>query len=988
MRRVAFLGSGPASAGAAWDWLTARADIAARRISLNELAGALPETDMLWVHAADEPPPLPGPALVAWITAGGRLLLTLRAASCVAALGLEEDGPNDTAAGPWTHEDDELWFPSFRAFGGFPHIRGVAAFGPHPLFAGIDHGTYLWAPSEGERYVRATYARGKRPAKGRVVGCERSYVHLNADRIVAWEYAVGQGGVLCLGAFVVPEAPDPLLVRQLHTVLGNAVAGDGIPHATRTGPVTWWPVEGTRCVADASLALPAVTALDGALPGLDSPLHIATRALTDDPYSLAGRRALVVGGEQAGITEIWLHPYRVLKGMTVTVGGETPLIRDAQIAPTVVQRHLVSRARIVEETVTTALEHPVVLLEYRAEKIGRARGLRVPPELALEWLVDLRRMWPYGAACGGDLRYRFGDEGRSLFVTTVSGAGCVHVQTSRPVEWSAVAANDPVLRCRLRTPLEEPLRLAIAGGGSRAELDAGLAALARRGVTGLAGARTRHESQLREHLVRLRSPDEQLNAAFEWAKVRLDASLVDTPGVGRSLVAGYAASRPGWGDGRPGYAWYFGRDACWSALALLALGDFSGARLVLKFLGDTQDVSGKVIHEYTTSGLVHYDAADSSPLYLLLAGRYAAWTGDLAFLEGHWDRLERAYRYCLETDADGDGLIENTRVGHGWIEMGPLSGAHVTLYLASLWVAALEALAPVASALGKTPLAGELVERAARARAQIAKKFRTGDGYALGLLPDGTPQRRRTALGAVPLLLGAVDPAPAAAWFDAVASPDLTAPWGVRLLARSDPMYSPTGYHTGAVWPLYTGWVSLAEYACHRSDAAFAHLMMNGKLPFARAQGAFDEVLHGDEEGATGVCPDQAWSAAMLVSPLVDGMLGIRPDALAGRLTLAPHLPAAWPQCEWRGLRVGQVSCDVRVRAREDRVEVVVRRTAGPPLAVTVSPGLPRGRVPAEARIDEHPVTPRDVERLGCRHGEVTLEMSGEHAVEIWHRPE
>ena len=166
------------------------------------------------------------------------------------------------------------------------------------------------------------------------------------------------------------------------------------------------------------------------------------------------------------------------------------------------------------------------------------------------------------------------------------------------------------------------------------------------------------------------SPDEALNTAFEWAKVRLDSFFVDTPGVGRSLAAGYAAARPGWGDGRPGYALYFGRDACWSALALLAAGDFAGARLVLRFLGDTQDVSGKVIHEYTTSGLAHYDAADSTPLYLLLAGRYAAWSGDLAFLEGQWRRLEQAYRFCLETDADGDGLIENTRVGHGWIEIG------------------------------------------------------------------------------------------------------------------------------------------------------------------------------------------------------------------------------------------------------------------------------------------------------------------------------
>ena len=205
---------------------------------------------------------------------------------------------------------------------------------------------------------------------------------------------------------------------------------------------------------------------------------------------------------------------------------------------------------------------------------------------------------------------------------------------------------------------------------------------------------------------------------------------------------------------------------------------------------------------------------------------------------------------------------------------------------------------------------------------------------------------------------------------------------------RSDPLYAPTGYHTGSVWPLFTGWVSLAEYAAHRGEAAFRHLAMNARLPFGRERGAFDEVLHGDEERAAGICPDQAWSAAMLLAPLVDGMLGARPDALRQQLTLAPHLPAAWAECEWRGLRVGATSLDARVRRREERVELLLRRTAGPRLAVTVSPALPPGRVAGDARVDEHPVTPRGMESGGCRHATVMLELEAEHHVEIWHRPE
>jgi Mannosylglycerate hydrolase MGH1-like glycoside hydrolase domain len=987
-RRVALLAPGP-DGTAAWALLTS-IDDAAVRISLDDLSQANLGFDVLWIHTEDEPPPLPGAILMRWVEGGGRLLLTQRATGRVVALGLESDGPNDTVPRTWRHADDELWFPELRSFGAFPHVRGLAAYGPHPLFDGLGQGTYVWAPEEGEGYAQATYARGRRPALGRVVACERSYVHLNADRIVAWEYGVGRGGVLCIGAFVVPGARDPSLVLQLRRMLRNALAGGGIPHADRTEPAATWPEPGRTAREDSNLVLPDRVRTDGPLPGLESPLHVWSRAQHDDPLLLTGRRAMVVGGEQRGVSEVWVHPYRVLQDLTVTIGGESPLVRDVQITPNVVQRHLVSRARIVEEGIAVALEHSVVFLDYRPEKIGRARGLRVGAELALRWRVDLRRSWPYPAGCGGNLRYRLGAGGGTLLVTDATGLPRAAFRPSAPVEWRVHADPDcPVLHCELRMSLDAPFRLMLCGGATRSELEAAVAVIGRRGVQGLSAQRQRHEVLVREHQVRLRCPEESVNRAFDWAKLRLDGCLVETPGVGRSLVAGYAASGRGWGEGRPGYAWYFGRDACWTAMALLALGDAASCRLALRFLGTSQDVTGKVIHEVSTSGLAHYDAADATPLFLLLAGRYAAWTGDVAFLAERWAELERAYRYCLSTDRDGDGLIENTGVGHGWIETGPLSGSHVTLYLASIWTAALSAIEPVARALGRAALADELAERASRARAQIAR-FLTTDGYVLGLLPDGTPQRHRTALTAVALLLGAIEPETAREWLAAIATSGFSTPWGVRLIAREDPLYSPRGYHTGAVWPLYTGWASLAEYASHQGEAGFAHLMANARLPFSRGKGMFDEVLDGDTGAPAGVCPDQAWSAAMLIAPLIEGMLGARPDAIANRLVLTPHLPAAWDDCEWRGLHVGQTTLDVRVRRRPHGLTVGLRRIAGGRLDLVVAPGLSFGSGGAaiEAIADDQPIAPRRFERMGCTHAEVRLEVSDEHEIQFWHHPE
>ena len=234
--------------------------------------------------------------------------------------------------------------------------------------------------------------------------------------------------------------------------------------------------------------------------------------------------------------------------------------------------------------------------------------------------------------------------------------------------------------------------------------------------------------------------DPALREALSWAAYRLASYRVHVPGLGTCLVAGYGRSRPGhFGDGRPGYAWFFGRDACWTALACLAIGGFVRARETLQFLGRHQDISGKILHECTTSGVVHYDAADSTPLYLLLAARYHSVTGDGATLEREWSRIVKAYEFCLSTDSDGDGLIENTGVGHGWVEFGRLGENHVSLYLAGVWVGALSELEVCARTLGKSEFADELAYRAAAARASLELSFHDPleDRYATGRRADG-----------------------------------------------------------------------------------------------------------------------------------------------------------------------------------------------------------------------------------------------------------
>lgn len=946
MLRVSFIGRSAPEEDAAWRWLSEQSGVAARRYEARQARVALRDADVAWVHATAAVDRFAAEPLRSFAAQGKGVVLTLHATQLVGPLGIESVPPNEIVDDHWSDVADEWYTAEFRSMPAYPHVRGIATYGPHPLAADLHHGTYCWAPAGGEPFVRSCYAGGSRPADGAVVGVERAYIVQNAERIVAWEYTVGSGRVLCIGAFVHFAAPDQRLRPQLERLVLNALhAAGGDTAAVHERAV--WPVPGLAATPTEAVPLPEPLDLEGALPDpVDDPIALARDVEADEPWDLAGRRMLLTGRERGGPRELWAHPHRVAAGWKVVADGEEARGRQVVVTPDVVCRTLETSTRRVAETSFVALEHPFALFEYHGARRGRESVGRGPAAFTVEFTTDLRRMWPFSAGAAGNLHFRRSAHGLVAVVASEADDGVLAVFASRPVDIQLLPARRgeaPAVHCSVAAPLGIPLRVAFVAAAGRDELERALRAIRRLGIPGLVRQRRQRAETVRLTRLAARTEEDWTWRSTEWAKRRLDLFLGDVPSLGRSLLAGYAPSTPGWGDGRPGYAWFFGRDACWSALALLAIGEFSLARQVLRFLGDRQDVTGKVLHEATTSGQFHYDAADATPLYLLLVARYLAWTGEKEFVRSIWPHVERAYAFCLSTDTDGDGLIENADVGHGWIESGPLGGAKVTLYLAGIWKAALEGLAGAAAVLGEERLHAECLARAARAGATIESKFydeRHGM-YALDQRRDGTHTWVSSALQAVPLLLGAANPVRARIFLDTLASDAFTAPWGVRLLPVTNTGFSPEAYHGGSVWPLFTGWASLAEYRAGRGDAGFRHFMQNASLAYKRQLGAFDEVLHGTvEDRPAGVCPDQAWSAAMVLAPLVLGLLGVEPDAPAGRLVIAPQLPQRWSWLDVTSLRCGDSTWDLKLRRTSSSLKVALRRTAGPPLWLTIAPWL------------------------------------------------
>ncbi len=202
------------------------------------------------------------------------------------------------------------------------------------------------------------------------------------------------------------------------------------------------------------------------------------------------------------------------------------------------------------------------------------------------------------------------------------------------------------------------------------------------------------------------TPDKALNEAFQWAVISIEQLKTKAlPDNETALVAGYFASAD---SARPGFGWFFGRDALYTLFAVNGYGDFSLSKSELEFLIKRQREDGKIMHEYSqTAPFIDwrqfpymYAAADSTPLFLLAVADYVKSSGDVDFLKTHRDAIEKAWAFETDPahDTDHDGIYDNSQ-GTGWVESWPGGMPHQEIYLALLDQQASSAMAYIARQL-------------------------------------------------------------------------------------------------------------------------------------------------------------------------------------------------------------------------------------------------------------------------------------------------
>ncbi len=918
---------------AAWRFISVAKDLRAKRIRFDRLPGTdelRRSYDILWWHS-DHGSDLPASALTdrtvktvrAYVERGGALLLSLLPTSFTVPLGFETAAPDRRSTEAWS---EESWA------GGYPDIRGFAPFLQHPLFQDMTGGAYTWMPTKGSPAAFSYYGEGL-PANASVLAVERQYIKVIPERRLIWEHTPGRGRILSIGAYLQFTERQPRVRRPLEHLVSNVFSylTQSRRRAGRTG--VWRfdrrdPVIGERTSRPVSASRPA------AWPAVDPGPAIRREPHEIDlghAVDLAGERCVFLGHERTGLREVWCHPVRILKDLRTSFivnGGPVQAAIDlpvtVDVSASAVTRTFHAGEAVIEETTVVDPNAPGGLVRYR---IGAASEVRI----VLDAEIDLRLMWPLDERATGPLHASWDLGLHAAVVATTSGefssivgsnvtpearalAACQTLEY-RDGRWIPEGASDRSVRIGLTlrwSPGDPDVILTFAGSGTRERESELTYRELRKGPSTVMRRRLDRTADLFQRHVMIESPDPAFNEWYRWAVHGTDRFFLDTPGLGGSYVAGYGTVEKGWNgghaiSGRPGYAWYFGRDAVWTAFAALAGGRHERVKAVVEFLGRHQDLSGKILHELTTSGYAHYDAADSTPLYAILFGRYVRASGHVSFARREFARLEKAMAFLFSTDTDGDGLIENTNVGHGWVEGGGLFPVHTEHYLACCWAEALREAAAVADMVGRTSLARTWSKAAASVRAMIEHDFWNAEEGTIRFakMADGTWRNERTVLAAVGLGFGIGSREQASSHLRHLAGPAFTADWGVRIIERTNPMFNPVGYHTGSVWPLFTGWTALAEFRHDRPAQGFQHTLSTMRTTTVFSAGAVEEVFHGTALKPSGVCPRQAWSESMILQPLLEGMLGIDADGGHHSLSLRPWFPANWSGVTVQHIRVG-----------------------------------------------------------------------------------
>ncbi len=701
-----------------------------------------------------------------------------------------------------------------------------------------------------------------------------------------------------------------------------------------------------------------------AFPLAETGLVLHQHVAAGQPFTVAGPQGVLVG-QQQGLFEAWILPVKLLSHLTLQAeveGYSVPLdlnamAREIEVRPdrtTITYSHIAVTVRQIMFAPDRTAPNTGAVVLFQVDSVK-------PVDLTLRFTGEMREMWP--KLSSGVPSAEWVQRGPSGFYVLHTDfdtlAGSVALPGAKPgimAPYQERPQTHPLefhLHIDPATDRDKFFPLLMAVGRNRITASTPALEVSMRQLNETlpgtyADHAARYAAQAAE-LTSIQTPDLNLNQDFAWAVTSIGQLRAKAyPSGETGLVAGYYES----GDSaRPGFGWFFGRDSLYTLYAVNGYGDFALAKAELEFLMRRQRADGKVMHEYSQTAAdldwaalpYQYAAADATPLFLTAMLDYVRASGDLAFLEAHKDKILSAWNFESTHDADHDGIYDNAQ-GTGWVEnWSPRPMPRQEIYLALMDQQGSAAMGQLAALWKDEKLAAAASARAARITTLIEHEYYSPAKDAYAFSQDNGPGQT-----------GNIDPTstafPTIAWWNAGpgytpglehpaaslkrwASHDFSTDWGTRDVAESDPMWDPTSYHQGPVWPLFTGWQAMAQYRSGHALAGYASLMQNADLTTAQDPGAVTELLSGAFYEPFGRSTShQLWSSAMVITPLLRGLFGLEIDAIANTIKVTPHLPADWDSAEVRRVHVGPSIVNIAYKREAASMLVTLHPVTGPAL--------------------------------------------------------
>ena len=340
----------------------------------------------------------------------------------------------------------------------------------------------------------------------------------------------------------------------------------------------------------------------------------------------------------------------------------------------------------------------------------------------------------------------------------------------------------------------------------------------------------------------------------------------------------------------------------------------------------------------------YYGAVDSTPLFLILVGEHANWTGDLSLFNDIRQHVERALDWVDHGGADPNGKYlsyaskSSKGLGNqGWKDSGdsvmnsdgslatpPIALVEVQgyVYRAKLLMADLYARA------GDSGTGDRLRSQAAELKKAFNRDFwvESKNFFAIALQKDHKPAAVISSNPGQALWTGIVDDNKAEAVMRHLDSDEMFSGWGIRTLSHKERRYNPIGYHLGTVWPHDNSIIAAGfrRYGFDKQAVQVLESIVSAGQHFEHAR--LPEVFGGFSQRDFAVpvrypvaCHPQAWAAGS-VPFMISSLVGLKADAFNQRLrVIRPVLPGFVNELYFRRIKIGDSTVDLHFKRSMNR---------------------------------------------------------------------